>query len=121
MSDAQLQQLEEGFWQAAGDPARYAEHLAADAVHVFPGWGIADREAVLEGVAGAQPWQAAALHHVRIVPLGEDAAAVVYEARATRAEQAEYTAAITSVYRREGDEWKLVVHQQTPIGDTPPP
>jgi hypothetical protein len=39
----ELLKIEEGFWRAAGDCDRYAEHLAADAVHVFPGWGVAAR------------------------------------------------------------------------------
>lgn len=119
MSESTIRQLEDGFWRAAGDAVRYAQDLAADAVHVFPGWGIADRDAVLEGVAGAQAWADVALENVRIVPLGDDAAALVYEARAHRSDQPEHHAAITSVYRREADGWKLVIHQQTPLGDAP--
>ncbi len=53
----ELIEVEERFWRAAGDRDRYAEHLAADAIHVFPGWGVASREAVLSGVAEAETWK----------------------------------------------------------------
>jgi ketosteroid isomerase-like protein len=114
-ADTELIQLEEGFWRAAGDPERYAAALAPDAVHVFPGMGIADRELVLEGVDRAAQWSDFSLADVRFVRLGEDAAALVYTARGERSGREPYVAAITSVYRREGDGWKLVIHQQTPV------
>ena len=107
--------LEETFWQASGDRDLYESNLAADAVHVFPGWGVADGERVLEAVAAAEPWERFELEEPRVVELGGDAAALVYTARAKRAGQDEYVAAMTTVYRRDGDDWKLVIHQQTPL------
>ena len=38
---------------SAGDSDRYSAHLAADAIHNFPGTGIVEREEVLAGVADA--------------------------------------------------------------------
>jgi hypothetical protein len=110
-----LIELERGFWEAAGDRQAYAANLAAGAVHVLPGLGIADRETVLRGVAGADRWESYEILDARIVAAGEEAAALVYRARARRAGQPEYRAAITSLYRRDGDAWKLVLHQQTPL------
>jgi ketosteroid isomerase-like protein len=107
--------LEELFWRAAGDRELYASHTAPDALHVFPGWGITELERVLEAVAEVEPWERFALEEPRVLELGPDAAAVVYTARAKRAGQDEYVAAMTTVYRRDGDDWKLVVHQQTPL------
>ena len=46
----ELLQLEEGFWRAAGDRSAYAAHLADDAVHVFPGWGVSELDRVLAAV-----------------------------------------------------------------------
>jgi hypothetical protein len=108
-----LLELEQSFWRAAGDCKRYAKMLASDAVHVFPGGGIAERQAVLDGVAHAEPWESVKIHDARIVALGDESAALVYSAHARRAEQPLYRAAITSVYRRRSDGWQLVVHQQT--------
>jgi hypothetical protein len=112
-----LLRLEEGFWRAAGDGRRYADNLASDAVHIIPGWGIAERDPVVAAVDDADAWQAFELEDLRVVNLGDDAAALVYTARAERPEQGVYVAAITSVYRRDAEDWKLVVHQQTPLPD----
>jgi hypothetical protein len=114
-SRQELLKIEEGFWRAAGDSDRYAEHLAADAVHVFPGWGVASREAVLAGVAKADPWTSFAIEEPEVLFLSDASAAVVYRAHAQRQGQPPYEAAITSVYRRCPGSWELVVHQQTPL------
>lgn len=114
MLDAIIE-LERGFWKAAGDRRAYAANLAADAVHVLPGLGIADRDTVLQEVAGADRWESYEISDAQLVGAGDTAAALVYRARARRAGQPEYRAAITSLYRREGDAWKLLLHQQTPI------
>jgi hypothetical protein len=111
----ELLTLEEEFWRAAGSRDAYAEHLAEDAVHVFPGWGATtDNERVLQAVEAVEPWESFSLDDPRLVELGAGAAALVYTAHARRAGQDEYVAAMTSVYRRVGDGWKLVIHQQTP-------
>jgi hypothetical protein len=107
--------IEKELWQAAGDPDRYGAHLAADAIHVFPGWGVAEREAILTGVADADPWEHFELEDVRMVVLDDDATALIYRASAQRAGQSSYQAAITSVYRRHNGAWELVLHQQTPL------
>lgn len=115
MDAGELLPLEVAFWRAAGDRERYAAGLAAGAVHVFPGWGITELDAVLDGVEAAEPWETFAIEEPRLVPLGEEAAALVYRARATRAGEPPYIAAITSVYRREAGAWRLALHQQTPL------
>jgi hypothetical protein len=114
-TEADLLALEDVFWRAAGNRDRYEENMARDAVHVFPGWGVSDPEPVLEAVASVEPWERFEVEEPRLVELGRDAAALVYTARARRAGQDEYVAAMTTVYRREGDAWKLVIHQQTPL------
>ena len=110
-----LLDLEEAFWRAAGDRARYGQRLAGDAVHVFPGLGVTERDAVLDAVAQAEPWETFTIDQSRVVLLGADAAALVYRVTAQRADAAPYEAAITSVYRRTADSWELVVHQQTQL------
>ncbi len=110
----ELLALEAGFWQASGDPAAYERHVAPDAVHVFPGWGVAGLDRVLDAVGSSAPWESFELHEPRLVELGAGAAALVYTAHAVR-DGEPYDAAITSVYRRDGDGWKLAAHQQTPL------
>src|SRR6187551_1162263 len=107
----ELLALEEGFWRAAGHRDAYAAHLADDAVHVFPGWGVTgDNERVLQAVDAVEPWETFAIENLRVVELGEHVAALVYTAHARRAGQGEYVAAVTSVYRRAGVGWQLVIH-----------
>jgi predicted GH43/DUF377 family glycosyl hydrolase len=97
----ELLELEEGFWRAAGSRDAYTAHLADD---------------VLTAVETVEPWETFSIDDPRIVELGDNAAALVYTARAKRAGQEPYVAAMTSVYRRESDGWELAVHQQTPLG-----
>jgi hypothetical protein len=110
----ELLALEEAFWRASGDRDAYEAHLAPDAVHVFPGWGVADREPVLEAVTAAARWDSFRIEEPRVIELTPDAAAIVYTAHAVRGGET-YDAAITSVYRRRGEGWKLTLHQQTPL------
>jgi hypothetical protein len=113
----ELVAAEQAFWRAAGgDREGYDSRLADDALHVFPGWGIAERDAVLDAVAQAEPWREFTLDDARALDLGDDAAALVYTTRAVRADGSAYTAAITSVYRRSDEVWQLALHQQTPLG-----
>ncbi|HET7043778.1 MAG TPA: nuclear transport factor 2 family protein [Gaiellaceae bacterium] len=111
-----LLELEKQFWRAASDRDAYAERLSHDALHVLPGWGVASRAAVLEGVAGAEPWESFAIEEPQLLALGEDAAALVYTAQARRRSGQKYSAAVTSVYRRERGRWLLALHQQTSLG-----
>jgi hypothetical protein len=111
----ELLRIEEDLWRAAGDRDRYGTSLAADAIHVFPGWGIATREAVLRGVAEADPWKTFSIRDPEVLVLSDETAALVYRARAQRRDEPPYTAAITSVYRRRSGSWELVIHQQTAL------
>ena len=78
----ELLALEEAVWRAAGDRNLYSDQLSDDAVHVFPGWGVAGRDAVLSGVASAAPWERFEVEDPRVLGLGEDTAALVYTCRA---------------------------------------
>lgn len=108
--------MEEVFWRAAGgDRDLYEANLAPDAVHVFPGWGVSDRERVLKAVEGEEPWASHTIEDPQVVSLGADAAALVYTTRANRPGKPAYVAAITTVYRRQDGHWQRVLHQQTPL------
>jgi hypothetical protein len=108
-------EIERGFWKAAGDRDAYAADLAADVVHILPGLGVMDRDAVLGAVAEADPWASFEIADARLVAVGDAAAALVYRARACRPGQPDYRAAITSLYRHDGGAWRLALHQQTPL------
>ncbi len=68
---------------------------------------------VVDAATGSWEWYR--MQDVHLVPLGEDAAVLVYRAVARRAgDVSDFVASISSVYVREGGLWKMAFHQQTP-------
>lgn len=108
--------LEREGWEAlAGDDpvGWWADRLDEQALMVFPGF-VASREQALQGMAEAPPWAWFRLDDVRAVDLG-DTALVVYSAAARRDGQPEYRALMASTWVRRAGEWRLALHQQTPV------
>lgn len=106
--------LEHRFWLEG--ISLYERHLADDARLVFPlPTGVLDREATLEAVRDAPRWREVRFDARQVVELGADAALLVYAVEAWHdGDAASYDALCTSAYRRDGDDWQLVFHQQTP-------
>ncbi|MPZ21959.1 MAG: DUF4440 domain-containing protein [Dehalococcoidia bacterium] len=118
VSEQALIEREKQFWAAAGDSEFYRQHLADDALMVFPEPpGILRREATIDSVAAAQPWASFEIEDVLLTELTPDSAAITYRATGRReGDPSDYRALASSVYVRRGGEWKLALHQQTPIG-----
>ena len=114
-----LVELERAGWRAlstGGDEAAgfYADVLAKDVLMLLPGgMVIDDRDRVIDSMRGA-PWTSFELTDERVLDLSPESAVVAYQATARR-EGAEYKALFNSTYVREGNDWKLAVHQQTPV------
>lgn len=88
--------------------------MTADALMVMANGAVLDRAAVVDALAGAPPWQSFELSDARVVPIGTDAAALVYVGRARRDDdEAPFVGAMSSVYRRTADGWRLALYQQT--------
>lgn len=119
MSDtltAELLEMEHRFWKGSTDPGTYREHMADDAVMVFPyGVGAMDKQMVVYTV-GANPeeWASWDFAGVNVVPLGDDAAVITYRVHAERADAAPFEAFVSSAYVRRDGHWVLAFHQQTP-------
>lgn len=115
-----LIELEEQSWQAlssAKDEAKrfYSSLLTEDAVMLFPGgMRIEEKEKILESL-GAQPWASFRLEEPRVLPLSESSGVVVYRIVAQREGSSPYEALISSTYSLREGNWKLVLHQQTPV------
>jgi hypothetical protein len=110
--------LEEEGWRAlaAGEGAGfYAEHCTDDALMIFPGGMVMDRDAAVQGLRDAPGWAEYTLADWRAAPLGDDAGVVVYRAEARREGEAPYVALMSSTYVRDGGTWRLALHQQTPV------
>lgn len=109
-------------WEALkGSSHNLVPFLSPDCVMIFPGATIFDQSSdpSLSDIltrADMKPWIRYEMDNVRVVQLGENAATICYEVEANREEE-NYEAMISSTWRRESstDQWKLCVHQQTPI------
>ncbi|OWY63094.1 hypothetical protein B7486_54935 [cyanobacterium TDX16] len=114
-----LTRLERQGWEALATEGAaagfYDGVLADDVLMLLPGgMVIDDRQTVVDSMGGA-PWSSYELRDVRVLPVADGVAVVAYEATAVRDEQP-YTALFNSTYRHEDGRWKLVLHQQTPVG-----
>jgi hypothetical protein len=109
----ELHELERGFWNAAGDGGYYVENMAPDGLCVLP-IGVLDKKTTVSAISQADPWDEFEFSDLHVIDLGDDEAAICYRADANRGDN-EYTALISSVYTRHHGDWKLTLHQQTPI------
>jgi hypothetical protein len=110
--------LEHSAWKAlsSGDAAaQFYERVLADQVLMLLPGGLVmdDREEVINAMRGA-PWTSFEFSDERVLELGASSAVVVYRATARRGD-GEYTALFNSTYVRDGDSWRLALHQQTPV------
>ena len=115
----ELLELEHQGWrslcESTGDDF-YGRIMTEDGVMVLAHGEVFDRERVVESLREAPPWRTYEIDDERLIPLGSDAAALVYRAMAYRegAEPA-FVALMTSVYVRRAGQWALASYQQTPI------
>lgn len=112
-----LEALERAAWDAlcAGNGAEfYGARMTSDGVMVLAHGEVLDRDRAVASLAQTPAWSEYALHDVRVVPLGAEAAALVYRARARRPD-AELDALMASTYVMQEGEWRLALFQQTVI------
>jgi hypothetical protein len=108
--------LEHEGWAAlvAGEGSRYyGERLTEDALMAFP-FGVLTREATLEAMQAAPPWERYEIADPRVVALSDDSGIVVYEVVAQRPGEEPYRAVASTTFVRAGDVWKVAFHQQSP-------
>ncbi|RRS01304.1 nuclear transport factor 2 family protein [Glycomyces terrestris] len=75
-----------------------------------------DRAAVVASLRDAPAWDGYEIADPRLVPLGADAAALVYTGRAWRAgDGSRFEALMASTYVLVQGEWRLALYQQTPV------
>jgi len=111
--------LERSGWQALstdGPTAAsfYGDVLAREVLVLLPGGMVIDDRATMVESMQGDPWDSFDLQDERVMPFGDSAAVVAYRAVARRNGQ-EYAALCNSTYVRQDGQWKLALHQQTPI------
>jgi len=121
MSLHELLRLEHRGWRSLCDGTGsdvYDELLTDDGVMVLAHGAVLDRAAALASLRDAPAWDGYTIEHPRVVPVGADAAALVYLGTASRTGAPPFAAWMTSVYVRRWGSWGLSLYQQTPVADT---
>jgi len=115
----ELLELERAGWRSLCDSTGaefYRATMTDDAVMVLANGQVMTRDEVVAALAQAPPWASFDLSDVRVVSMGEDAAALVYVGTARRdGDDEPFVGAMSSVYVRRDATWKLALYQQTPI------
>lgn len=115
MDDDAIWAMEERFW--TGGEAHYRSALHPDCLMGFPApAGIMSGPAIVEGLAQAPRWSAVEMSGRHLVRPDPELVVIGYRARGLRDGAAPYEAFCTSTYRLTAAGWRLVQHQQTPIG-----
>ena len=112
-----LLDLEDEMWRAnrEGDGSFYERVLRDDAL-VVSKWGVAPKAAILPGVSkNDNAYVKTELSDRKVLRITDDSALVTYKAEVTNAEGVTFEAFATSVYAREGDQWRSVFHQQSAL------
>lgn len=118
----ELTTLEHEGWRAlcGGSGADfYRDLMTPDAVMVLAHGQVLDRAAVAASLAAAPPWGSYEIDGERVIPVSDDAAVLVYRARATRGDEPAFIAWMSSTYVREAPGWRLACYQQTPVPPDP--
>ena len=120
MTVQDLIRLEQQSWQALSSTNKeakqfYTSLLTDDALMLFPGgMRLEGKVSILDSI-GAQPWQTFELEAPRVLSLSKDVGVVVYKVTAQREGHDPYAALISSTYIFLEGQWKLALHQQTPV------
>jgi hypothetical protein len=113
----ELIELERAGWESlcagTGDDF-YGRTMTDDAVMVLANGAVMGRDEVVAALGGSPPWASYEMADVRVVPVGDDAAALVYVGTGHRDGAEPFVGVMSSVYVRRDGEWKLALYQQTP-------
>ena len=115
-----LERIERAGWDAlcsgtGGD--FYGDLMTTDSAMVLAHGAVLTRSDVVASLRNAPAWDGYDLRDVRLVTTGQEGAALVYRARARREGEADFVAAMSSVYVRVDGRWRLALYTQTPLPD----
>ncbi|WP_309080629.1 DUF4440 domain-containing protein [Zhihengliuella sp.] len=112
-----LLELEHRGWQAlcsSRGGSFYGDLMTEEALMILVNGAVMDRGTIAATLDEAPPWAEYSIDEPRRIPVGEDATALVYRARATREGQDEpFTALMASTYRVVDGVPRLALYQQT--------
>jgi hypothetical protein len=113
----ELLDLEHAGWKALCDGTGdrfYGDIMGDDALMVLANGMVMDRDTVASALGQSPPWARYEISDVRVVEIGADTAALVYTGTGWRDETEEpFVGAMSSVYHRTADGWRLALYQQS--------
>lgn len=113
----ELLALEHAGWKSLCDgsgDAFYGGIMTDDAVMVLANGMVMDRATVTSALGESPPWSRYEIDDVRLIEIDADTAALVYTGTGWRDGQNEpFVGAMSSVYHRTADGWKLALYQQS--------
>ena len=113
MDDDDLWTAERRLWLDGAEA--YAQVLDPACVMAFgPPVGLMSGPQIAESLKGAPRWARVEMAQQRAARASQDVAVLAYHATANREGGEPYQAYCTSTYRRDGETWRLIQHQQTP-------
>lgn len=114
-----LMELERAGWDSlcnATGSDFYGGVMLPEAVMVLGNGMTMDRDGVVSALSESPPWRKYELGDVRLIELDGDNAVLTYTGHAYRdGDEPAFVGAMTSVYHRTEDGWKLALYQQTQI------
>ncbi len=115
----ELLDLEHAGWKSlcggTGDTF-YGDLMTEDAVMVLANGMVMDRATVTSALGESPPWARYDIADARVIEISADTAALVYRGKGWRDGDAEpFVGAMSSVYHRTGDGWKLALYQQSAV------
>jgi hypothetical protein len=111
----ELLDLERKLW--FGTVADYRRTLDDDCLVAFGQVaGVSTREQVVGTVDETDRWEDLDIEIQGMLQPTKDVAILTYHANAVRGESDRYRALVSSGYVNRGDGWKMMFHQQTPLG-----
>jgi len=111
-----LLRLENDGWQALCEGAGadfYGRLMREDGVMVLANGVVLDRASVTASLHEAPSWDGYEISDVQLVPIGNEAAALLYRASAWRRDDEPFRAVMCSVYADVGGRPRLALYQQT--------
>ncbi|WP_437583059.1 DUF4440 domain-containing protein [Paramicrobacterium sp. CJ85] len=115
---SELLALEHDGWRSLCDGTGadfYGRLMITDGVMVLAGGFSLDRASVIASLVDAPTWDTYRIDDERVISIATDVFAITYIGRASRGDEPEFAAAMSSTYVRVDGEWRLALYQQTPV------
>ncbi len=112
----ELIELEQAGWASLCDGTGddfYGRTMTEDGVMVLADGSVMSRADVVAALGQAPAWTSYEMDDVRVVPIGDESAALVYVGTGHRDGEAPFVGVMTSVYVRRDGHWRLATYQQT--------